>query len=112
MNNANRISWKYDVSIDGVKRGMAVDEIKHIVVSNPKNARFANAISKLAPIYVRKAVGFTAGWYRRPRARQLPVARPPRPSAPSDHRQTRVTFMIAGCQITVPAGMAVEVVIQ
>jgi hypothetical protein len=109
MNNSHRISWKYGVSLDGITRGTPTDEIKRIIVSNPKNARFASTINEFDAKYVRKAVGAVSGWYRKPRARRSITVTQPAVSY-ENTKQSRVTFMIAGCQITVPAGVSVEVI--
>ena len=109
MNNTGRINWKYGVSLDGINRGMTTDELKRTIVTNPKNARYANTINEFDPKYVRKAVGIVNGWTRKSKARRSVVVT--RPTATADHpKQSRVTFMIAGCQITVPTGVSVEVI--
>jgi len=112
MSTTDRINWKYGVDLDGIDRSMHTDEIKRIIVSNPKNARYASQINGFDPKYVRKAVGMVFGWHRGRRTRRAVTVRRPTPTVetPVQTKQSRVTFMIAGCQITVPMGVSVEVI--
>jgi hypothetical protein len=111
---SERINWQYGVNLDGINRGMTMDEIKQVLVRNTKNSKWSARIQSLDAKYIRKAVGLVMGWTRGNRKRysrrriiinqnqtETPVAATPR---------KRVTFRIGGCEVTVPVGMTVEVV--
>jgi hypothetical protein len=106
-----RINWLDGVDLDGVFRGMSADEIKHVVARNPKNAKHAHTIDAMDTKYVRKAVGKAMGWTRRGmrRVRTVKVYQPTSSQPTTTTAQKRVTFRIAGCELTIPHGVKVEV---
>lgn len=105
-----RINWQYGVDLSGVFRGMTADEIKHVVARNPKNAAYAHKIDVMDTKYVRKAIGKAMGWTRRGMRRVRTVkVHQPAIAQPVTPTQKRVTFRIAGCEVTVPQGVKVEV---
>lgn len=110
MVSTNRINWQYEVNLDGVFRGMTADEIKNVIVLNPKNVAWADRIAAMDVTYVRKAVGKAMNWTRRGmrRARRTITSTITAPAA-QPQSQKRITFRIAGCKITVPQGVSVEV---
>jgi hypothetical protein len=114
MQYSERINWQYGVNLDGVNRGMSMDEIKQTLIKNVKNTKWSARIQSQDPKYIRKAVGLVLGWTRgnrRRNARRRVIINQNEVATPTPKMtQKRVTFRIAGCEVTVPAGVSVEVV--
>lgn len=106
MMTATRINWKRDIDLSNVHRDMTPQEMKDALLKTPANRPYLFDLQKITPIYARKAISLTKGWYRRPRRYGRKPARAPQ-VAPRN--AGTVTFIIGGCKITVARGTSVEV---
>lgn len=107
-----RISWKHDIDTSNVTRNMSAQEMKEALLSTPANRPYLSDLQRITAIYARKAIGLAKGWYRKPRryGRRSRSSQTTPTTAPASKRSTgQVTFIIAGCTITVPRGASVEV---